>query len=161
MKIDLLNTKTLLKNLLLKHLKRSKILILKNLLKNNSNGGIFIPHLKSARWQLESAKLPFRSTGRSTGQRSYFLRLSLRSTGPVDRDWIQRAELSAGRPTRSTEAISRQQSSLDGRPSRSTSPPAQAGVHACARRSTALVDRLLQWSTVRSTGRQPVQLIWD
>ena len=44
MKIDLLNPKTLLKNLLLKHLKRSKILLLKNFLRNNSNGGdIYTP----------------------------------------------------------------------------------------------------------------------
>ena len=92
--------------------------------------------------------MPFRSTGRSIGQRSYFSPLS----PPIDRlgrpRLIQRAELSGGRPAQSTEAIFREQSSLDGRPTRSTGPPAQAGVHACARRSTAPVDRLL----LRSTG---------
>ena len=38
--------------------------------------------------------------------------------------------------------LSREQSSLDGRPGRSTGPPARTGVHVCARRSTVTVGRL-------------------
>ena len=69
---------------------------------------------------------------------------------PVDRSWIQRAEPSVGRPgpfsdsrtlCRSTDPVDRghfQRAELSGgRPTRSTGPPAQAGVHTCARRSTA------------------------
>ena len=44
--------------------------------------------------------------------------------------------------------LSREQSSLDGRPGRSAGPPARTGVHVCARRSTAFRLR----STARSTG---------
>ena len=104
-------------------------------------------------WNLPvgSRKDPDWPSGRPAGRpaNGHILdRWAFRSTGSVDRDWIQRANLSAGRPTRLTGAISREQSSLDGRPTRSTGPPAQAGMHACARRSTAPVDRLL----LRSTG---------
>jgi len=107
-------------------------------------GGIYSPHkiLPVGSWK--GLKCP---SSRPTNDH-IFDRWAHRSTGSVDRDWIQRAELSAGRPTRSTGAIPREQSSLDGRPTRSTGPPAQAGVHACARRSIAPVDRLL----LRSTG---------
>ena len=41
----------------------SHILRIKNL--------VFLPSKKSARWQKERAELPFRSTARSTGQRSF------------------------------------------------------------------------------------------
>ena len=64
-------------------------------------------------------------------------RSSLPVDRPVNRGQIQRAELSGGRP------------------SRLTGPPAKQAVHVYAHRSTRLVDQLLSWSTVRSTGRRP------
>ena len=63
-----------------------------------------------------------------------------------NRDLEQRAELSAGRPARSTGAFQRAEA-LCGRPGRSTGPPARTGVHVCARRSTDSVDRLQARST--------------
>ena len=105
--------------------------------------GIY-PQMKSARWQQEGAVLPFRSTARSTGPMVRFLTV----VPPVDRPGWPRLDTESRALCRSTGAISREQSSLDGRPARSTGPPAQADVHACARRSTAPIDRLLPRSTV-------------
>jgi len=147
-KMNPFGLKTLLKTCV-KTLVKMKILLSKNLVQNNQEMGYLYPHFKSARWQLKRANLPFRSTG----QRSHFLPLSL----AVDRSWIQRADSLSGRPTRSTGAISREQSSLDGRLSRSTGHQANAGMNTCARRSTAPVDRLL----LRSTGSKPVSKFWD
>ena len=48
-----------------------------------------------------------RSTGPVDRQRSKIRPLEPRSTGPVDRCLEQRAELSAGRPTRSTDPVDR------------------------------------------------------
>ena len=60
--------------------------------------------------------------------------------------WNRESEsLPVDRPV--DRGISREQTSLDGRLGRSTGPPARTGVHVCARRSTAPVDRLQPQST--------------
>ena len=64
---------------------------LKNLLRNNSNGVTFIPHLESARWQQKRPRLAFQSTGRSTGKRSKNRPLRPLVDHPVDRTQNQRA----------------------------------------------------------------------
>ena len=71
-----------------------------------------------------------RSTARSTGQRSFFRPLSQRSTG---RSTVARIQSTALCPVdRSVDrGLSREQSSLDGRPGRQTGLLPELGVHVC------------------------------
>ena len=156
----------------IKTLEKIEILLLKILFENNQEMGYLYPHFKSACWQLKRARLPFRSTG----QRSHFLPLSPAVDRPVDRpqiqratalwpvdhpvdwSWIQRADCLSGRPTRSTRDISREQSSLGDRPSRST-----AAVVGRPVRSTLVHASfgLVAGRPGRSTGSKPVSKFWD
>ena len=133
--------------------------------------GYLYPHFKFARWQQTRAILPFRSTDRPTvkfftvaphGRSAGRPGLDPESNGSLTgRPPVDRADTESRALCRSTDPVDRghfQRAELSGR---STGPPAQAGVHTCARRSTESVDRLLLGRLVRSTGRQPVQLIWD
>jgi len=82
-----------------------------------------------------------RSTARSTGQRSYFRPLCLRSTGSVDRGQIQRADSLSGRPPGRPGHF--QRAELSGRSTGSVDRPSARSRRArCARRSTDPVDRL-------------------
>ena len=147
--------------MLLKTLESRKFLAQKFLTKSSLKWGIYNPYKKLAVGCCQGQNWPsgrpagrpandqifdrwaYRSPAQSTGPESREQRLSGRSTA---------RSIGAGRKSRtlcrstsrSSGAFSREQSSLDGRPARSTGPPAQAGVHACARRSTgpsAMVDR--------------------
>ena len=120
---------------------------LKILEKNNAQTPKFIGLEKLAVGVCQNC----RSTARSTGQRSYFRPLCHRSTDRSTEARIQRASLcSVGRPV--DRGLSREQSFLDGRPGRSTGPPARTGVHVCARRPTARSTAFRLRSTSRSTG---------
>ena len=87
MKIDLLNPKTLLKNVLLKHLKRFKILLLKTCWETTQMGGYLYPIWNLPVGSRKRARIPIRSTG----QRSKNRPLSPPVDRPVDRAQNQRA----------------------------------------------------------------------
>ena len=113
---------------------------------------------KTSRWGKTSAWTAVGRPARSTanGQKSdrWSLDRPARSTGAWNREQSTLPVDQLGRP-----GLSREQSSLDGRPIRSTSPPARPGVHVCARRSTDLVDRLLARSTGPVDQQKPDQNI--
>ena len=142
-KINLFNSKTLAEG----HLKDRNFSLLKTCSKQLKRRHIYRLSKICPLAVWKGQKCP---PGRPPGRLALTVRF-LTVVPPVDRDWIQRAAALCRSTGRSTGAISREQSSLDGRPL--GRPAHQPWL--CARRST---DFCLS-RPVRSTGRQPGQTI--
>ena len=79
-----------------------EFLLLKIFFKTGLNWGIYTPNKNSARWLLTRPEMAFRSTRRSTSQRSNFWLLSLPVDRPVDRANPESRLLSGRSTARST-----------------------------------------------------------
>ena len=139
------SSKTLL-NTCLKILENSQIFLLKNLSQNPKEMGYIKPPSKTSRWGCLSALAAGGRPARSTANGQKIDRWSIgrpsRSTAAWNREQTSLPVDRPGRP-----GLSRQQKLSGGRPGRSTEPPARLACTFCARRSTDSVDRLLARST--------------
>ena len=81
-----------------------KIFSLKNLTQNSQEMGYIKAPTKTSRWQLTRSEMTFRSTGRSTGQRSKFDCCACRSTARSTAPRTKEQRLSGRSTARSTGA---------------------------------------------------------
>ena len=137
--------------MLLKLLRRWKNLLLKFLIKTAQRDGYLEPIPKTSRWaKTAKSSAVGRPPGRPTNGQIFGRCATDRSPGRPRLDPESRALWLVDHPVDWGQI---QRAKLFGR---STGPEANTAVHACAHRSTVLVDR----SLVRSTGSVDRQSVW-